>query len=158
MAKDTVVLRFDAVSFEFGHKKPILDEVSFSVRSGSKITLMGQNGAGKSSLFKLITGELHPESGRVSIDRGATVAIARQTIPREQLDFTVEQFFEQFFSEKKWNLPALIKDVLEVVHLVAPLQKKLRAFSGGQQARLLLASALIQNPDILLFDGDRILR
>lgn len=152
MAKDTVVLRFDAVSFEFGHKKPILDEVSFSVRSGSKITLMGQNGAGKSSLFKLITGELHPESGRVSIDRVATVAIARQTIPREQLDFTVEQFFEQFFSEKKWNLPALIKDVLEVVHLVAPLQKKLRAFSGGQQARLLLASALIQNPDILLLD------
>lgn len=152
MAKDTVVLRFDAVSFEFGHKKPILDGVSFSVRSGSKITLMGQNGAGKSSLFKLITGELAPESGRVSIDRGATVAIARQTIPREQLDFTVEQFFEQFFSEKKWNLPALIKDVLEIVHLTAPLNKKLRAFSGGQQARLLLASALIQNPDILLLD------
>lgn len=57
MAKDNVVLRFDKVSFEYGHKKPILDEVSFSLRAGSKITLMGQNGAGKSSLFKLITRE-----------------------------------------------------------------------------------------------------
>ncbi len=153
MAKDNVVLRFDKVLFEYGHKKPILDEVSFSLRAGSKITLMGQNGAGKSSLFKLITREEQPQGGRISIDRDAVVAIGRQTIPREQLDFTVEEFFEQFFQEKKWNLPALIKDVLEVVNLpVPPLDKKIRQFSGGQQARLLLASALIQDPDILLLD------
>ncbi|MDP2838155.1 MAG: ATP-binding cassette domain-containing protein, partial [Candidatus Moranbacteria bacterium] len=153
MAKDNIVLRFDKVSFEYGHQKPILDEVSFSMRSGSKVTLMGQNGAGKSSLFKLITGEDVSQSGRVSLDSGAVVAIGRQTIPRDQLDFTIEAFFAQFFEEKKWNLPALIKDVLEVVNLpVPPLTKKVREFSGGQQARLLLASALIQDPDILLLD------
>jgi ATPase subunit of ABC transporter with duplicated ATPase domains len=153
MAKDNVVLRFDKVSFEYGHKKPILDEVSFSMRAGSKITLMGQNGAGKSSLFKLITGEEKPMSGRISLDRDAVVAIGRQTIPRDQLDLTIEEFFEEFFHEKKWNLPALIQDVLEVVNLPMPvLDKKIRAFSGGQQARLLLASALIQEPDILLLD------
>lgn len=152
MASDNIVLRFDKVSYEYSHKKPVLDEVSFSVRSGSKITLMGQNGAGKSSLFKLITGEIKPEKGRVSIDRDATVAIGRQTIPRDHLDFTVEEFFAEAFSEKRWDLPARIKDVLEVVNLVAPLDKKIRAFSGGQQARLLLAFAIIQNPDILLLD------
>ncbi len=153
MAKDNVVLRFDKVSFEYGHKKPILDEVSFSMRSGSKVTLMGQNGAGKSSLFKLITGESQPLSGRVSLDPSATVAIGRQTIPRDQLDMTVEDFFAQFFHEKQWNLPKLIQDVLGVVNLpVPPLDKKIGHFSGGQQARLLLASALIQNPDILLLD------
>lgn len=153
MAKDNVVLRFDKVSFEYGHKKPILDEVSFSMRAGSKVTLMGQNGAGKSSLFKLITGESKPQSGRISLDRDATVAIGRQTIPRDQLDFTVEEFFAQFFKEKKWDLPKLINEVLEAVNLpVPPLDKKIRHFSGGQQARLLLASALIQNPDILLLD------
>ena len=53
---DTVV-RFDDVSFEFGHNKPILDQVSFTVRRGTKITLMGQNGAGKSTIFGLIKGE-----------------------------------------------------------------------------------------------------
>src|SRR3989338_10889011 len=153
MAKDNVVLRFEKVSFEYGHKKPIIDEVSFSMRGGAKVTLMGQNGAGKSSLFKLITGEMKPQSGRVSLDRDATVAIGRQTIPRDQLDLTVEAFFVQFFSGKDWELPMRIKDVLEVVHLPMPaLTKKIGEFSGGQQARLLLASALIQNPDILLLD------
>jgi ATPase subunit of ABC transporter with duplicated ATPase domains len=153
MAKDNVVLRFDTVSFEYGHKKPILDEVSFSLRNGAKFTLMGQNGAGKSSLFKLITGEEKPQSGRISLDRDVVVAIGRQTIPRDQLDFTVEEFFEQFFHDKKWNLSKLIAEVLEVVNLpMPPLDKKIRQFSGGQQARLLLASALIQNPDILLLD------
>lgn len=149
---DNIVLRFDRVSFEYGHKKPILDEVSFSMRTGSKVTLMGQNGAGKSSLFKLITGEMTPDSGRVSIDRGATVAIGRQTIPRDHLDFTVEEFFAEAFPEKRWDLPVRIKDTLEIVNLVAPLDKKIREFSGGQQARLLLGFALIQNPDILLLD------
>ena len=57
--KDTL-LRFDKVSFEFGPNKPILDEVSFSVRRGMKITLMGQNGSGKSTLFNLITGAEKP--------------------------------------------------------------------------------------------------
>src|SRR3989344_2861721 len=123
------------------------------MRQGSKITLMGQNGAGKSSLFKLITGEEKPQSGRISLARDATVAIGRQTIPRDQLALTLAEFFAQFFSGKEWELPMKIKEVLEIVNLpMPPLEKKIKEFSGGQQARLLLASALIQNPDILLLD------
>lgn len=154
MAKQDVVLRFDEVSFEYDHKKPILDEASFSVRQGSKITLMGQNGAGKSSLFKLITGELQPEGGRISIDRGATVAVAKQVFGRAELKRTIKEFFETAFHEVPGNIDARIKDILTVVHLVAkdPLGKEIGSFSGGQQARLLLAYALIQNPDILLLD------
>lgn len=153
MPKDNVVLRFDTVSFEYGHKKPILDEVSFSLRSGAKVTLMGQNGAGKSTLFGLITSESKPQSGRISIERDAVVAIGRQVIPREELDLSVEEFFAKVFREREWDLPKRIKEVLEIVNLpVPPLEKNIRAFSGGQQARLLLAQALIQNPDILLLD------
>lgn len=154
MAKDDVILRFDEVSFEYDHKKPILDEASFSVRRGTKITLMGQNGAGKSSLFKLITGENKPEGGRISIDRDETVAIAKQVFTREQLELTVLEFFETAFSEVPGNIVARIKDALEIVHLTVkdPIDKQIKSFSGGQQARLLLAYALIQNPDILLLD------
>lgn len=153
MAKENVVLRFDRVSFEYGHKKPILDEVSFSLRAGAKVTLMGQNGAGKSSLFKLITGEAQPQSGRISIERDAKVALGRQTIPRAELDLTVAEFFQGVFGGQAWELPMHIKDILQVVNLpMPPLEKKIKEFSGGQQARLLLASALIQHPDILLLD------
>jgi len=60
MANDSVILRFSDVNYEYGHSKHILEEVSFSVRTGSRVTLMGQNGAGKSTLFKMVMGEIEP--------------------------------------------------------------------------------------------------
>ena len=62
---DNVVLRFDRVSYEYDHGKPILDESSFSVRRGAKITLMGQNGAGKSSLFKISMRGMKPRAVKI---------------------------------------------------------------------------------------------
>lgn len=147
-----VILRFSEVSFEYQHFKPLLDEVSFSVRRGAKITLMGQNGAGKSSLFSLITGELAPKSGQISINLDCTIATARQVIAREDLDLTVTDYFAKAFREVPKNLPGLINKVMVAVNLDVSTEKRVCELSGGQQARLLLAFALIQNSDILLLD------
>ncbi len=147
-----VIIGFDGVTFNYSHTKPILDEASFSVRERAKITIMGQNGAGKSTIFKMITGELSPDEGKVNIGLNKTIAIATQVMKREHMEKTVEEFFAETFKEKMYDLPKRIDDVLEIVHLKAPLNKKIKAFSGGQQARLLLAYALIQKPDILLLD------
>jgi energy-coupling factor transporter ATP-binding protein EcfA2 len=65
---------------------------------------------------------------------------------------TVREFFASAFQEIKYNLDKLIAEVFQVVNVNLPLERKLREFSGGQQARLLLAFALIQQPDILLLD------
>ncbi|MBI5816979.1 MAG: ABC-F family ATP-binding cassette domain-containing protein [Candidatus Yonathbacteria bacterium] len=155
MAKSEIVISFEEVSFEYGHNHPILDEVDFSVRQGKKITVMGQNGAGKSTIFGLITGELKPESGKVHITKGITIATARQVIPRDDLDLSVRDFFQKCFSKKIYDIDPRIDDVLEVVNLKGHAKvhdRIVRSFSGGQQARLLLASALIQDPDLLLLD------
>jgi ATPase subunit of ABC transporter with duplicated ATPase domains len=153
MANDSTILRFSDVTFEYGINKLILDEASLSVRTGSRITLMGQNGAGKSSLFKLITGELKPNDGGIHITpKDASIAIARQVMPVELAQLTVRDYFATAFTEKKYNLDKLIDDIFEVVNVKLPLDRKVRELSGGQQARLLLAHALIQNPDILLLD------
>lgn len=152
MNPGNVIVRFDAVSFHYDISKPILTEADFSVRENTKITIMGQNGAGKSTIFKLITGALKPVEGKVSITPGATIAIATQVMKRENLEKTVEEYFAQIFDKKIYDLPKRIKKVLEIVHLDAPLDQKIEKFSGGQQARLLLAYALIQEPDILLLD------
>jgi ATP-binding cassette subfamily F protein 3 len=152
--KDNTILRFDEVSFEHGNKK-ILDEVTFNVRRGSKITLMGQNGAGKSTLFGLIIGTNKADHGDIHIERGLTIATARQVIPRQQMDMTLRDFFLACFPTKVYDIDPRIDAVLETVNLakaIAPYDKIIRSFSGGQQARLLLASALIQNPDLLLLD------
>ena len=149
------IVRFDNVSFEWGINKPILDGVSFTIRRGVKFTLMGQNGAGKSTLFGLISGAHAPESGIINIVNGVSIAISRQVIPRDQLDLTVREFFGRCFKHKIYDIDPKIDEVLEVVNLKGHVKihdKKVRAFSGGQQARLLLASALIQDPDLLLLD------
>ncbi|MBT9171530.1 MAG: putative ABC transporter ATP-binding protein YbiT [Actinobacteria bacterium] len=146
-----VILRFDNVSFNYGIK-PIFNEVSFGVREGAKITVMGQNGAGKSTLFDLIMSVHKPEEGDIHIQKGLTISQAMQVMPREKLNFSVRDFFQGAFAEKVYNIDPRIKEVLEIIHLIAPFEKKIGDFSGGQQARLLLAYALIQKPDILLLD------
>jgi ATPase subunit of ABC transporter with duplicated ATPase domains len=152
MAKDDVTIRFNKVSFEFGHEKPILDEASFALRRGTKMTLMGQNGAGKSTILNLITGTLKEDGGSIYVDPKLKIAYAKQVIPREQLELTVKEFFEKCFDEKIYNIDPKIDNALEIVNLHAPHDKLIKAFSGGQQARLLLASALIQDPDLLILD------
>jgi ATP-binding cassette subfamily F protein 3 len=189
------IIRFEDVSFEFGHNHPILKEVNFNVRAGSKITIMGQNGAGKSTIFKLIEGVreggednfFKPEEGNIHIDQQSTIATAKQVIPRDDLDLTVTAFFEKALArvsdEKIYDIERRIAKVLDIVNLsVAPSKDEksesksskkkteetpatssatngsvydsriIKSFSGGQQARLLLASAIIQDPDILLLD------
>lgn len=155
MAHGEVVVRFEKVSFEYGHNKPILDSVDFSVRRGMKVTIMGQNGAGKSTIFSLITGEREPEYGQIHRAQRTTIALSRQVIPRDELDLTVREFFQKVFKEKVYDIDPRIDDVLEVVNLKGHEKvhdRIVKSFSGGQQARLLLASALIQEPDILLLD------
>ncbi len=163
MSQNSGILRFEELTFKYSHNKTILDEVNFSLRRGSKTTIMGQNGAGKSTLFQLTIGALKPESGSVHIGQGVTIALSRQVIPRNELDLTVRDFFKKAFAdsaalglrpknEPLYDIDPRIQEVLDVVGLHAPLERIVRSFSGGQQARLLLASALIQKPDLLLLD------
>lgn len=146
------LLRFQGVTFSYDYKKPILTEASFSVRENAKLTIIGQNGAGKSTIFKLITGDLKPQAGEIHIKKGATIGIAKQVIPAKELDHTVHEFFARAFKEKKFDLERHIKRVLDIVHLTVKHDRKLKDLSGGQKARLLLAYAIIQEPDILLLD------
>ncbi len=149
------ILRFSDVTFEYSEGKPLLDEASFSVRKGSKITLMGQNGAGKSTIFGLIKGDLKPKSGQVFVTDNASIATAAQVVKRADFDLTVEAYFAKAFNLVPGNLKSKISKVVDAVNLTIPIDRKDRTvgdLSGGQQARLLLAFALIQNPDILLLD------
>ncbi|MDD3662637.1 MAG: ATP-binding cassette domain-containing protein [Candidatus Pacebacteria bacterium] len=133
----------------------MLEEVDFSVRKGMRVTIMGQNGAGKSTLFNLINGTLSQEDGKIHLAQRTTIALSRQVIPQNELDLTVREFFQKCFKNKIYDIDPRIDTVLEIVNLKGHDKvhdRVMRTFSGGQQARLLLASALIVEPDILLLD------
>jgi ATPase subunit of ABC transporter with duplicated ATPase domains len=161
MSKGATIISFKDVDYQHQENKPILIETSFSIRRGAKLTLMGKNGAGKSTLFGLITKKYFPDDGVINIQPNTSIAISRQVIPRDEMELTVREFFEKMFSEKIYNIDPRIDEVLEIVNLDLPEDQEEKnkfkdrlvgSFSGGQQARLLLASALIQKPEILLLD------
>ena len=160
MSRNAGLITFNDVSYEHDVTKPILIEVNFSIRRGAKMTLMGQNGAGKSTLFSLIAGVLKPDRGDINIMPRTTIAVSRQVIPQNEMSLTLRAFFEKRFPTKVYDIDPKIDEVLEVVNLspVDPEVAKgfkdrlIGSFSGGQQARLLLASALIEQPDVLLLD------
>lgn len=160
MSRAAGLITFNEVSYEHDPTKPILKTASFAIRRGSKSTLMGQNGAGKSTIFALITGALDPDEGDINILPHTSIATAKQVISRQELGITVREYFQNCFREKVFDIDPRVDAVLELVNLL-PTDAEMRvaikdrivgSFSGGQQARLLLASALIQNPDVLLLD------
>lgn len=160
MAKWDVIIRFDELTFGYVAPKWLLEDASFSVREGSKITLMGQNGAGKSTIFKMIVGEYKPHEWKIHITAGKHIAIAKQVMPVDDKTLTLSAFFRKYSRSDAHNIDRDIQDVLEAVNFLPPkeinfadfMNRIVSSFSGGQQARLLLASALIQDPDILLLD------
>lgn len=147
-----VILRASDASFAYNERRPILTEVNFAVRERAKMALMGQNGSGKSTIFKLILGELKLDEGAMNIRKDATIAIAAQVVRKEDLEKTILEFFAGAFAKKVYDIEPRAKKALDAVNLAVPVEKKISQFSGGEQARLLLAFALIQNPDILLLD------
>ncbi len=160
MNKAAGLVTFSNVSYQHDAITPILIEANFPVRRGGKFALMGQNGAGKSTIFGLIAGKFQPDEGVINVMPNTTVATSRQIIPRSELELTMREFFEKCFKEKIYDIDPKIDAMLEVVNLVPKdpeiaktfKDRIMGSFSGGQQARLLLASALIQNPDVLLLD------
>lgn len=144
MADSNVIISFNDVSFSYKDTKVILDEVNFVVRRNSRITIIGQNGAGKSTIFKLLLGKLAPTGGKINIENGITIGIAEQMVPTDKLELTILDYFK--------TDPPSIKRILASVNLDLPLTKKVKELSGGEKARLLLAQALISNPDVLLLD------
>jgi len=152
MSQENVIIRFDKVTYEYNEKKQILDEASFTVRKNSIVTIMGQNGAGKSTIFKLLLGKLKPQSGKIHLENNATVGIAEQMIPHERLDLSVLDYFKTSIHEFRPGDEGNVVKILRTVNLEIPLEKTVRELSGGQKARLLLAFALYSEPDILLLD------
>lgn len=146
------ILSFKNVNFEYGPNKPMLTDATFTIKQGMKYTIMGQNGSGKSTIVKLMNGNLQPTSGQINLQLGAAVSTAMQVMPRDCKDLTLYEFFKKILHGNSSGIDSLISNALLKVKLDAPRDRVISTFSGGQQARLLLAAAFILSPDVMLLD------
>ena len=133
-----------------GHQ--LLKQVDWQIQPRDKIALVGRNGAGKSSLLKLLQGKLAPESGQVLLTNGLRIAELLQEVPDfKQSKQKVGDYLNQSATHlPSWDAPHSTETI--ALRLGLDIQKTMSQLSGGMVRRVLLAAALVTAPDILLLD------
>ncbi|WP_273427457.1 ATP-binding cassette domain-containing protein [Marinobacter sp.] len=175
------LLTLDALSLAYG-MHPLLDQASLIVEAGERVCLLGRNGEGKSTLLKIVSGQVVPDGGLVRLDDGAVLAVLPQNLPthdtRTAYDVVAGAFPEtgelltefhrlsQQADESSLDQMMKVQERLEVLdgwlldqkvttilgqYGIDP-DRQLDTLSGGWQRRVLLARALVAEPDILLLD------
>lgn len=130
-------------------KRVILEDVNLKVQSGDIVTLIGPNGAGKSSLLKIVLGLLQPSSGKVSITKGLRIGYMPQSLMVESLmPLTVFRFLLLSPRATEENSCKIANDLGIKDYLDTPIQ----SISGGELQRVLLARALLNEPQLLVLD------
>ena len=170
------MLQIDNLTFN-AYGRRFFDRASVTLPAAAKVGLVGRNGVGKSTLFKLITGELQPDSGTLGLPRAARLGIVAQehpATPVSLLDTILAADTERhaLFTELEHAAPERMADIwarlieidadtaparaAEILHglgfstedLACPMAE----FSGGWRMRVALAAALFAQPDLLLLD------
>ena len=175
------LLSLEQVSVAFGHN-PLLSKISFSANAGERVAIIGRNGAGKSTLLKIISGEQVADEGVVRLEGGMRLAQLPQELPdandktvREvvsegagkahELMSRYYKLLEDLDTDHSnelgdiqveldkiqgWDLEQRVNHMVQ--RLALPAEKLMSELSGGWRRRVILAQALISNPDVLLLD------
>lgn len=171
------MLSITDLTFRFGGRT-LLDKANLSIPSGHRIGLVGPNGTGKSTLFKLIAGELEPDGGEITLVTGARMGMVRQDLPEDDtplIDIVLAADTERasLFKEAEtaedperigyiytrleeisaYDAPSRAATILAGLGFNEAAQNSpISSFSGGWRMRVALAAALFRQPDLLMLD------
>lgn len=131
---------------------PVLEDANLQLERGERVGLLGRNGEGKSTLLKIIAGEVGPDAGEVVKDSGVRVSLVAQQVP-EDVHGSALEVIQSGVSDAVSDAGSEdhhAERLCSLLHLDA--DQRFSDLSGGQQRRALLAKALVCDPDVLLLD------
>src|ERR1700730_1957618 len=147
------LVSLDRVSIAYGHL-PLLDEASLQIEVRERVSVIGRNGTGKSTLLRMLAGEIEPDSGDVWRQPALRVARLEQDVPlsanRSVFDVVAEGHTHHLEEDDEWLREHHVDLVLSRLEL--PPDAIVDTLSGGWRRRVLLARALVGQPDLLLLD------
>ena len=130
-------------------EKLILDRVDLTVRRGEIVTLIGPNGAGKSTLVRVVLGLMKQNQGSVNITPGTRIGYMPQ---RLTIDPVLPLTVHRFLTLGSRNPESKLLDVLNETGAAHLLKSPMQTLSGGETQRVLLARAMLRDPDLLILD------
>lgn len=157
------IVEVDRVAFSYDRAE-VLHGISFTLEQGEVVGLLGPNGAGKSTTIKLLAGILAATSGRISVaglpmpERAVQVKQRIGYVPEAAALFeslTGQEFLElsgRLHDVAEDLLQTRIRSLLETFGLVSDRSSRLDTYSKGMRQKILIAAALLHNPDVILLD------
>lgn len=161
-----VVLEVKDLEFAYHVGKPVLQDISFSIKQGEMLSIVGKNGAGKSTLSNVICGFLSPDKGSISLrgqdilqqsikERGESIGLVMQN-PNQMISKAMIYDEVALGLQVRGVAPEEIKErvyeTLRICGLYPFRNWPVSALSYGQKKRVTIASILVMNPDILILD------
>jgi len=147
------LVSLDQVSMAYGHV-PLLDGASLQVERRERVAVIGRNGTGKSTLLKIISGDVVADAGSVWRGPGVRIARLEQDVPlsasRSVFDVVADGHTHHTSEDEAWLKEHHVDLILS--RLTLPGDAMVDTLSGGWRRRVLLARALVGQPDVLLLD------
>lgn len=169
LALDQGRIEFDQVSFDYRSERPILKDVSFCIKPGQKVAVVGASGAGKSTLVKLLFRFYDASAGNISID-GQNISEVSQRSLRKAIGIVPQDtvlFNDSIFENVRYGDPAANDDQVTQAIKLAHLENFISQLpegadtrvgerglklSGGEKQRVAIARTILKRPPILVFD------
>jgi iron complex transport system ATP-binding protein len=165
----TSTLRAEHITFAYSRDKPVLQDISFDVSSGTFLAVVGPNGAGKSTLVNLLAGLLTPQAGEILLDGvnlrsyrvqdiARKVAVVRQEfVPAFGFSVAETVLMARTLYYGRWGFESqtdreLVKQALELTDTAGFAGRPLASLSAGERQRVFIARGLAQNTPLLLLD------
>ncbi|MBQ0788614.1 MAG: ABC transporter ATP-binding protein [Oceanihabitans sp.] len=158
------MLQVKNISFSY-NKTPVLKDISFTVKPGEHLSIIGESGSGKSTLLKVLYGQYDIEKGNIfwkdeeilgpkhnlviGYNFMKYVAQEFDLMPFISVEENIGKFLSRFYPEEKQKRVA---ELMKVVELTKVAKTKVKLLSGGQKQRVALARALAKQPEIILLD------